>query len=241
MLHRSRADRRSLPPTGSRQNVAILFADLRGGQTVTYVVVARCVASDGKSSLIVVKRVWNLFDASATLGARRRMTQPLFTRKFDEYSAAPLLRPREMRHVAHPCVTFRAGNDGKASLMRHRFGPKRRRNPDDDQKPRLYRRLSEAHPCTEVTHGVHFAPGPCPIRPRLSRPPPGPCRYPSGAKRTSRAAGSAGSLLLERAPLTPRRRSHLTAAAPSHGGLPPPLYVWPARPFPPSAILSSQG
>jgi hypothetical protein len=48
-----------------------------------------------------------------------------------------------------------------ASPMRHRFRPKRRRNPDDGQKPRFYRCLSEERSCTEVTHGVHFAPGPC--------------------------------------------------------------------------------
>jgi hypothetical protein len=59
-----------------------------------------------------------------------------------------------MRHVAHFCVTFLVRNDGKAPPMRHRFGPKRRRNRRDRQKPLFYSCLREARQCTEVTHGV---------------------------------------------------------------------------------------
>jgi len=44
-----------------------------------------------------------------TLGARRRMKQPRFTRKSTNIPRRrQLLRRREMRHVAHCCVTFRA-------------------------------------------------------------------------------------------------------------------------------------
>ena len=39
--------------------------------------------------------------------------------------------------------------------MRHRFCPKQRSNGDDGEKARQRRRLSVAHPCTEVAHGVH--------------------------------------------------------------------------------------
>ena len=64
-----------------------------------------------------------------------------------------------MRHVAHFCVAFLAQSDAEATPMRHRFGPKRRPLRDDAEKARWYRGLSTAHPCTKVTHAVHFAPG----------------------------------------------------------------------------------
>jgi hypothetical protein len=123
------------------------------------------------------------------------------------------LRRREMRHVAHGCVTFRAGNDAKASPMRHRFGPKRRRNPDDGQKPRFYRCLSETRPGTEVTHGVHFAPGPCRIRRAIVEAAPAPLRNPSMTRRTSRRCRlpHGRSLPLEPSP------AHASSTITSHG------------------------